>query len=166
MMSIGRIPNQTPIDTDAVSTSEQAQAAPPAAGISRPSGVETGAIQAESFTEASPEAVPSAQAHRNEMAFRSGALKHQLHRQLMNVPDSIPSPAAGPPGDLPGTISQPPSGPQTGPAGAPESIPRSLEPPVFQTAEEKAREDRLKEVLANVIETKKETGEDVLDNIR
>jgi hypothetical protein len=166
MMSIGRIPNQTPIDTDAVSMPEQTQVAPPAAGISRPSGVETGAIQAEAMTEAPPAAVPSALAHRNEMAFRSGALKHQLHRQFMVLPDSMPGPASGPPGDLPGTISQSPSSPQTGPAGVPENTPRSLDPPVFQTAEEKAREDRLKDVISNVIETKKETGEDVLDNIR
>jgi len=110
--------------------------------------------------------VPSAQTHRSEMSFQASTMKHRLLKQFAEMPGPLPNPASGPPGDLPGTISQSPSGPPAESAPLPENIPENAEPQEFQTTEEKAREDQLKKVIANVIDTKRETVEDVIDNIR
>jgi len=165
-MSIGRIPSNVPIDTEAIAQPEQAHGAPPAAGITRPAGLDAGAITADVAAETPPDVVPSAQTHRSEMSFQASTMKHRVLKQFAEMPGPLPNPASGPPGDLPGTISQSPSGPPAESAPLPENIPENAEPQDLRTAEEKAREDRLKEILTNVIQTKKESGEDVLDNIR
>ncbi len=165
-MSIGRIPNNVPIDTEAITQPEQAHGAPPAAGITRPAGLDAGAITADVAAETPPDVAPSAQSHHGEMAFQASTMKHRLLKQFTEMPGPMSNPASGPPGDLPGTISQSPSGPPTESAPLPENIPKNAEPQEFQTAEEKAREDQLKKVIANVIDTKRETVEDVIDNIR